>query len=91
MSTTLRESVESIEPSACSHRESDSAKIMRPGCYIFNRTGRLFRVDTDDPESVAGIPVGAKPELVTMLSGNPYLPLSQARVQAANLNIEVAF
>ena len=91
MSTTFAEPIESIKPSACSHRESDSAKITRPGCYVCNRTGRLIRVDPDDPESVAGIPVGAKPELVTKLSENPYLSLSQARVKAANLNIEVAF
>ncbi len=91
MTTTFAEPVELNERSAESHRESRSAKITRPGCYVCNRTGRLIRVDPDDPESVAGIPTGAKPELVTKLSANPYLPLSQARIQAANLNIEVSF
>jgi hypothetical protein len=91
MSTTFAEPIESIEPSIRSRRGADSAKLIRPGCYVCNRTGRLIRVDPEDPESVAGIPIGAKAELLTKLSGNPYVSLTQARVQAANLNIEVAF
>lgn len=68
--------------------------INEPGCYICNWTGHLLRVPPD------GIKPGRSPLMmfrakeplfVTKISGDPYLPLSKARMLAADCDVVVNF
>ena len=68
--------------------------ISEPGCYIFNWSGHLLRVPED------GVKPGRSPLLtiasaetlfVTKISNNPYVPLSKARMLAADCDVTVNF
>ncbi len=65
-----------------------------PGTYFSNWSGHLIRI----PEiglKTGFSPViqilGREPMVVTKLSDDPYLPLSKARMIAADLDLEVNF
>ena len=69
-------------------------RVSEPGAYLSNWTGHLIRV----PELglKAGFsPVieilGKEPMIVTKLSDDPYLPISKARMIAADLDLSVNF
>jgi len=68
--------------------------ITEPGCYICNWNGHLLRVPSD------GVAAGRSPLLtiiaheelfVTKLHNDPYVPLTKARMTAANWDIAVSF
>lgn len=67
--------------------------IARPGAYIRLGTGDLIRV-TPGTGGAEGGPLpdgGTEPVYVVQISGNPYIPISEARMAAANLDIEINF
>ncbi|MBI3834343.1 MAG: hypothetical protein HY287_08450 [Planctomycetes bacterium] len=68
--------------------------IHQPGCYICNWSGNLLRVPED------GIAAGNAPAVsfignqslfVTMISNNPYITVTKARLTAANFDVSVNF
>ena len=68
--------------------------INEPGCYICNWTGHLMRVPPD------GVAPGRSPLLniigqdtlyVTKISDDPYIPVTKARLLAANCDVAVNF
>jgi len=68
--------------------------INSPGCYICNWSGHLIRVPQDGV--AAGRPagfniVGTDPLYVTMISENPFLPATKARLLASNYDVAVNF
>ena len=69
-------------------------QIESPGCYVSTETGRLLRVPADalaKGQSPKIETVGSTPWIVTRLSSDPYLPISKARMIAADIDIEVNF
>jgi len=68
--------------------------INEPGCYICNWTGHLLRIPEDGLKAgrTPGIEMSARePLFVTRLSDNPYLPVSKARLLAADCDVPVNF
>lgn len=69
-------------------------QIDQPGCYVSIETGRMLRFP---PEALAFghspfIEVlGNKPWFLTRISDDPYLPLSKARMIAADYDLNVNF
>jgi len=70
------------------------ASINEPGCYVCNWSGHLVRVPED------GIAPGRSPLInivgpdqlfVTKISDNPYIPLTKARMLAANFDVATNF
>lgn len=68
--------------------------INEPGCYVCNWSGHLLRVPED------GVKPGRSPLLsicafeqlfVTKISNNPWIPLSKARMLAADCDVAVNF
>ena len=68
--------------------------INDPGCYICEWTGHLMRVPPD------GVAPGRSPLLnmvgrdtlfVTKISNDPYIPVTKARLLAANYDMAVSF
>ena len=64
--------------------------ISEPGCYVCTRTGQLLRVPTNvTPSWFAALGnVDDGLEGYTKISDNPFIPLTPARLIAANLDIE---
>ena len=69
-------------------------QINEPGAYVSRGGGDLIRVP------VSGASCGdaelmdkhsSEPVYVTRISGDPFLPISNARIAAANLDIEISF
>lgn len=70
-------------------------EISEPGAYICHWNGDLLRV-TDEvvPEELSqGLQFdeGDEPCYVTRISDNPYVPISEARLTAANLDVDIRF
>jgi len=68
--------------------------VDQPGCYVCNWSGHLVRIPED------GIKPGRSPLLsirgldtlfVTKISGDPYLPVTKARMLAADCDVVVNF
>ena len=68
--------------------------INDPGCYVCNWSGHLLRIPED------GIKPGRSPLLsitardplfVTKISDNPFIPVSKARMVAADCDVNVNF
>ena len=69
-------------------------QVNEPGCYIFNWNGHLLRVPQDGIQpgrSPLMSMIGHDPILVTKISDNPYLPLTKARLMAADCDVNVNF
>lgn len=68
--------------------------ITLPGAYVCRRTGDLIRI-APSGERVGGAELtrknDAEPMRVTWISPDPFLAITQARIAAANLDIEIAF
>ena len=68
--------------------------VNEPGTYYSNWSGHMIRIP-DYALKPGFSPVieilGCKPMIITKLSGDPYLPLSKARMVAADLDLEVGF
>ena len=70
------------------------SQIESPGLYVETRTGALLRIREDGivpGRSPVIQAVARDPWVVTKISEDPYLPLTKARMIAANLDIEVNF
>ena len=68
--------------------------ISEPGTYICNWSGHLLRIPED------GVAAGRSPLInlvsneslfVTKISDDPYVPLTKARIVAANFDVNVNF
>jgi hypothetical protein len=69
-------------------------QIETPGTYIENRSGTLLRIPEDAlaPGRSPRIQVVAnEPWTVTRLTDDPYVPLTKARMLAADLDLPVNF
>ena len=70
------------------------SNVNQAGCYVFNCSGQLMRVPNE-----AAVPgrapvlniVGSEPLLVTKISDDPYVPLTEARLLACNFDLHVTF
>ena len=68
--------------------------IDAPGCYICEWSGHLMRVPPDGVapgRSPLLNMVGCEPLFVTKICENPYIPVTKARVLAANYDLSVNF
>lgn len=68
--------------------------IHDPGCYVCNWNGHLVRVPEDGVKPGRSPLIsltGNTPLFVTKISGNPYIPLSKARMLAADCDVAVNF
>ena len=69
-------------------------QINEPGCYICNWSGHLLRVPPDGVQlgrSPLLSIIGCEPVFVTKISDNPFIPLTKARLLAANCDVNVNF
>ena len=69
-------------------------QINEPGCYICNWSGHLLRVPEDGiapGRSPRMNMVGYEPLFVTKINENPYIPVTKARMLAANFDLAVNF
>ena len=69
-------------------------QINEPGCYICNWSGHLLRVPQDGVQpgrSPLLSIIGCEPVFVTKISDNPFIPLTKARLLAANWDVNVNF
>ena len=69
-------------------------QISQPGCYICNWTGHLLRIPEDaiaQGRSPLMNIVGSEPLYVTKIADNPYIPVTKARMLAANFDLAVEF
>ncbi len=69
-------------------------EITEPGAYVCHGSGDLIRicgagVPSDDTEAAKS--GGSEPVYVTQVSRDPFVPISRARLAAANLDIEISF
>ena len=69
-------------------------EITAPGAYVCHGSGDLIRVSesevtSDDAEALKS--AATEPVYVTLVSKDPFVPISQARLAAANLDIEISF
>jgi hypothetical protein len=70
------------------------SNVNEPGTYISNRTGHMIRIPDDGvcPGRSPLIDIrGKEPVFVTKLSSDPFIPLSKARLIAADLDLKVNF
>ncbi len=68
--------------------------INQPGCYICNWSGHLLRVPEDGVapgRSPLLSIIGQQPLFVTKISDNPFIPVTKARMLAANCDVAVNF
>jgi hypothetical protein len=68
--------------------------ISIPGCYICNWSGHLIRVPENGiaaGRQTAFNIIGQDQLFVTMISPNPYIPVTKARLLAANFNVATNF
>ena len=68
--------------------------INEPGCYICNWSGHLLRVPEDGVapgRSPLLTILGHQPLFVTKLCDNPFVPVTKARLLAANGDVAVNF
>ncbi len=69
--------------------------IQSPGAYVTHLTGDLVRVvdagriASEDEALVAKH--GTEQVYVTRISSDPFIPITDARIAAANLDLEIAF
>ena len=70
------------------------SEVHDPGCYFSNTTGHMIRIPEDAlrPGRSPAIEILAREEMaVTKLSDDPFLPISQARMIAADRDLAVNF
>jgi hypothetical protein len=84
---------ENVSPTRSLHT-CNFDQIETPGTYVECRTGTLLRVP-DDALAPGRSPrieiVAHEPWMVTRLSDDPYVPLTKARMIAADLDLPVNF
>jgi hypothetical protein len=70
------------------------ANVNEPGTYVSNWTGHLIRIPDEgiQPGRSPLIEIrGKEPMFVTKLCDDPFIPLSKARLIAADLDLNVNF
>ncbi len=73
---------------------SEFDQINRPGLYLENRTGALFRIPQDalvSGRSPALEILCNEPCIVTKISDDPFVPVTKARMLAADLDLQINF
>ncbi len=68
--------------------------VNKPGAYVCHGTGDLIRVTGSGPTWVDAVPVqedGNQSIVVTQVSGDPFVPITRARLAAADLDLEINF
>ncbi len=94
MSTTTPQTTQEYYQQGQSGKVVPFEQINEPGCYICNWTGHLLRVPEDGiapGRSPLMNMVGRDPLFVTKISDNPYIPMTKARLLAANWDVNVNF
>ena len=96
MTTTQRttNSQETSNPSFAPGSTLPFESICQPGAYICNWSGHLLRVPADGVipgRSPTINMVGNEPLIVTWISNDPFVPLTTARLQASNFDLNVSF
>ena len=69
-------------------------QVSQAGAYVCRGTGDLIRVTPSGPAGVESELIRKhhdEPLYVTQISGNPFIPISDARIAAANLDLDVDF
>ena len=68
--------------------------INQPGCYVCNWSGHLLRMP-EDGVAAGRSPliniIGQQPLFVTKITENPFIPVTKARMLAANCDVAVNF
>ena len=70
---------------------TEARQIMQPGCYVWTESGNLLRVLPDASTwETAGLQDSREDGRSgwTMISDDPFVPLTTARLIAANLDID---
>ncbi len=68
--------------------------INEPGCYVCNWSGHLLRIPEDSLKpgrSPLLSMMGTEPLFVTKITDNPFVPISKARLNAADCDVAVNF
>ena len=69
-------------------------QINSPGCYVSQQSGSLYRIPEDaliQGRSPALVVVSNEPQVVTKITSDPFLPLTKARLLAADFDLSVNF
>jgi hypothetical protein len=70
-------------------------QVSQPGAYVCRGTGDLIRVTSSGPAGMESDELirthHDEPLYVTRISVDPFIPISQARIAAANLDLTVDF
>lgn len=91
MTSTLREREVNLHGVGSRCLFSD---VNEPGSHISNRTGHLIRIPEEEvrPGHSPMIEIrGKEPVFVTKLSDDPFVPVSKARLIAADLDLQLNF
>ena len=94
MSPTTAQSTSQVFTHGSGHMVVPFDQINEPGCYICNWSGHLLRIPQDGIQpgrSPLMSIIGHEPVFVTKISENPYIPLTKARLLAANWDVNVNF
>jgi len=96
MSTTMNTSTTDHDShsTCCAGATVPFDSINEPGCYICNWSGHLLRVPQDGiapGRSPRMNLVGCDPLYVTKISDNPFIPVTKARLIAANYDVCCSF
>jgi len=94
MSTTTPQTTQDYYQQGQQGKVIPFEQINEPGCYICNWTGHLLRIPEDGiapGRSPLMNMVGRDPLFVTKISDNPYIPMTKARLLAANWDVNVNF
>lgn len=92
--TTTQGTATEYQGTGCTGAQMPFDQINEPGCYVCNWSGHLLRVPPD------GIAPGRSPLLnivgcnqifVTKICDNPFVPVTKARLLAANWDVAVNF
>ena len=69
-------------------------QVSQAGAYVCRGTGDLIRVTPSGPTEVEAELIRKHHDeqlYVTQISGNPFIPISDARIAAANLDLDIDF
>ena len=94
MATTNSKPRETVIGASCGGTTLPFDGINEPGAYICRWSGHLLRVPEDSISSEhtprMGV-IGADALLVTKIDNDPYVPVTKARLLAANHDVSVNF
>lgn len=94
MTTTTTQTTKERYSECCTGKVIPFDQINEPGCYICNWSGHLLRVPEDGiapGRSPLMCMIGCEPLFVTKISDFPYVPVTKARLLAANCDVCVNF